>query len=214
MLLPLWQLFLFRGCGNTTSTTAGQLWEVSEQCFLWLRLAVVQHWPYTLGQVTPASPLHHILPIWPLAGPWLLSRCHQHLPTLCCAVISYHTFLLEVQTGFYNLNGQIWKNLKPEVSHVDPLAQACISVLSPAPVTLCNYTGEVSSSWSSAQEQCWTNLPFTENVSRICFSEVQTKPKTLAESHLRSPKQAQSLIQISSYSAEDTVRHSSRFKTQ
>lgn len=34
MLLVLWQLFVFRICGNTTPKTAGQLREVSEQRFL------------------------------------------------------------------------------------------------------------------------------------------------------------------------------------
>lgn len=50
---------------------------------------------------------------------------------------------------------------------------------------------------------------------QTCSSEMHPKPKTVAESHLSSPKQAQSLSQTSSYcSAEDTVRHSSSFKNQ
>lgn len=41
MLLVLWQLFLFRVCGNTVPKIAGELWEVFEQCFLWICLATV-----------------------------------------------------------------------------------------------------------------------------------------------------------------------------
>lgn len=57
MLLVLWQLFLFRVCGNTTPKIAGQLWEVSEQCLLWFCPATVQHWPCTpVLEVTQQKP--------------------------------------------------------------------------------------------------------------------------------------------------------------
>lgn len=98
---------------------------VSEQCFLWLCLAIVQHWPYTLGQVAPTSPVHNIS-IWPLASPWLLSRCHQHLSMLYCAVfLLIAPFFLKVQTSFYNVNGQIWINFQAEQFPM-PTFQCCL----------------------------------------------------------------------------------------
>lgn len=179
MLLLLWQHFLFRGCGNTTSKAAGQLWEVSGQCFLWLCLAIVQHWPYTLGQVTPSSSLHHILSIWPLASPWLLSRCHQLSSMLCCAVFPYHTFLLKSTNHLLQPEWPNMDKLQPRtVSHGDPLAQAYNSVLSPTQVTLCSYSCEIiSSSSNGAQEQCWTKQPFIENLGRFALQKCNQNPK-------------------------------------
>lgn len=172
MLLFLCQLFLLRGCGNTTCKAAGQLWEVSEQCFLWLCLAIVQHWPYTLGQVPPTSPVHHILSFHLAPGkPLTVEQMPSALVhvVLCC-FSSYCTFLLKSTNQF----------LQCEWPHMDKLqsravSHAYISVLSPTQVALRSYTCEVSSSCSSgAQERCW---PWAGNWGRFAFQKCNQNPK-------------------------------------
>lgn len=130
--------------------------------------------------IIPTKPLHHILSIWPLPGPCLLSRCHQHLSMLCCAASSsYCTFLLKSTNWLLQPE---WPNVgklqSTRDSSADPLAQTCISVLSPAQVTPCNDTCEGSSSCSSAAqgdaEQSSPSLSMQEDLLFSSATKTQT----------------------------------------
>lgn len=62
------------------------------------------------GEAAKASPLHHILSIWPLANLCLFEQMPSALVHLVlCWVFSTHStfFCLKEQTSFYNLNASL-----------------------------------------------------------------------------------------------------------
>lgn len=238
MLLVLWQLFLFRVCGNTTPKIAGQLRDISKQCFLWFCLATVQHSPCTpkleVTKQKPAEPafctsfmlIFHIAIIKKRSFNVATWRINSNKPTTShsfhlasgkslpvwtdaistcprCAVLvfsTYSTLLLKRTNRLLqpecSPDGKRWLNVKPEQFPIQipkhkSTFKRCLQHNWHCTIIFVKSVSAIRTVLGGDVEQSY---PLLVMCVQTCSSEVQPKPKTLAESHLRSPIQAQNRL--------------------